>query len=476
MSAKSRKIVLIGAGSLFFGRQAIWALTNQPGFRNATLVLVDLDTKILDKMARLARLAAGSSSSGIRVEATTDFRAALPGADFVILSFAANNTHYRRIDCRVSAKYGIRMCSGDTIGPGGVFRALREFPRILEIAKAMGELCPEAWLVNYVNPSAVIGIGLMRHAPVRSLALCDTHHMPAKHDSYAEMLGLSADERKRFRPRIAGVNHFTWMLEAEMDGRDLMPDLREIFRANGRTERDEGYAKARFNNTITAQLTDVFGALPTCTGHTKEYLPYYQGRPALAEPVPPLAVFDCDEREERKAKMWTEIDAYLDGTKPMAEFHASGRSDHATDVIHTMIVEDGRTYYINRSNADAAGGGCPVANLPADAFLELHCALDRNGPRPFPVGSFPFGLRALQMLVLDIHELTIEAIVKQDRSLLVRALAIDPLVNSIATAEAVIAEIHQAEEEALPTWLAGRTNPLPVPSLVIRERATPQLY
>ena len=450
------KIVIIGAGSLFFGRQAIWALNHQPGFRGATLALVDIDEKRLEKMRRLAVLVAESSGSGVKVKASTNYREELKGADFVVLSFSKNNAQYRRIDCRIAAKYGVRMCSGDTIGPGGVFRTVREFPLILEIARTMETVCPEAWLINYVNPSAVMGIGLIRHSQTKSFALCDTHHMPAKFESYADLLALQGEERKTFHARVAGVNHFTWMLGADVAGRDVLPEIREAFRALGLAEKDQGASKGRFNNFITAQLADLFGAIPTCTGHTKEYLPFYQGRASISEPIPPLSIFDSDGREKNTDGMWAEVDDYLEGRKPIQEFLATGRADHATDVIHTMLVEDGRQYFINRPNSDCTeGGGSPVTNLPSDAFLELLCRLDKNGPQPLPVGKFPLGLRAMQTLILDVHELTIDAIVKEDRSLLLRALAIDPLVNSIATAQELLSEIYAAEAEILPSWMAA---------------------
>jgi len=447
------KIVIIGAGSLFFGRQAIWAACHLPGLRNCTLSLVDTDRGRLDKIARLARLAFDSSGSSAQVESTTDYRKALPGADFVVLSFSHKNTYYRRIECEVGAKYGIRSCSGDTIGPAGIFHAMREFPAILEIAHAVEELCPDAWLINYVNPSATMGIGLMRHSKAKSFALCDTHHMPAKKESYLTLIGEDLSKIDQFDMRIAGVNHFTWMLKAELEGRDVLPDIRNAFERDAATEVDEGYAKGRFNNFITAQLTDVFGAVPTCTGHTKEYFPYYQGRSPIQEKIPPLSVFDCDDRDRWTQRVWEEIDGYLSGEKPIAEFHSSMSSDHATDVIHTMVVEDGRTYFINRPNSDCVdGSGRPVNNLPEDAFLELECRLDRNGPHPLKVGDFPMGLRSQQFLILDIHELTIEAIIRRDRELLVRALAMDPLVNSIATARVVIDELFEREKEAFLDW------------------------
>lgn len=330
---------------------------------------------------------------------------------------------------------------------------MREFPAILEIAHAVEEICPQAWVINYVNPSTAMGIGLMRHSKARSIALCDTHHMPAKKESYLELIGEDPARAGEFEMHIAGVNHFTWMLSARLAGRDILPDIRDAFARSSIGEADEGYAKGRFNNFITAQLADVFGAVPTCTGHTKEYFPFYQGRSAIQEKIPPLAVFDCDERDRWTNRVWEEIDDYISGKRPMGEFHAGLSPDHAADVIHTMVTGDGRTYFLNVPNSNSVeDGGCAVENLPADAFLELECRFKGGVPRPFKAGRFPLGLRSYQYLILDIHELTIEAIVKRDRELLVRALSIDPLVNSIATARVVIDELFDREKAALLDW------------------------
>ncbi len=447
------RVVIVGAGSLFFGRKAIWAMNHMPGLRGGTLVLVDTDESHLQRSVRLAELIAQDTGSGTSVEGFTDYRQALPGADFVLLSFSRDNAHYRRIDCAVSEKYGIRMCSGDTIGPGGVFRTMREFPQILEIAKAAESLCPEAWLINYINPSAIMGIGLARYSTMRSFALCDIHHMPKIKIDYLKMLGLDESALPRLDMRIAGVNHFNWMLKAELDGKNIMPDLIEAHRVLGRDETDEGYAKKRFNHRISAELADVFGILPTCTSHTKEYVPYYQGRGPVQEPVPPLSVFDCNGRDAKTADAWKLVDDFLAGTKPLAEFHTLFGPDHATDIINNMVEGGDRTYFVSRLNSDCIdGGGQAVGNLPAEALLELECAFGPDGPRPLPVGDFPLGVRALQMQILDIHELTIEAIVRRDRQLLVRALAMDPLVNSIATARQVINELFDAQKDVLPGW------------------------
>lgn len=477
MSNMKPKVAVIGAGSLFFGRKAVWSMNHLPGLKGGTLSLVDTAPENLDRMVRLARMAAESSGSGTRVEGTSDYRIALRDADYVVLSFSDRNSHFRKIDCEISAKYGIRMCSGDTIGPGGVFRAMRELPDILKIARDVEEICPEAWLINYINPSSVMGIALMRHCRAKSFALCDSHHLPFKKLDYLKLLGRDASEADAFEMRIAGVNHFTFMLSATLHGKDVLADIREVFRSWAASEKDQGYSKGRFNNFITAQLADVFGAIPTCTGHTKEYVPFYQGHAAIQEPIPPLAVFDSDERAERTEEMWAEIDNYLSGETPISVFHEKEKADHATDIINTMVTQDGRNYFINRSNNHCVDdGGRAVTNLPEDAFLEMECEMTPEGPRPLPVGSMPYGLRALQMLILDVHELTVEAILRRDRDLLVRALAIDPLVNSIATARAVIDELFAAHSEVLGDWDnkdGVRDNP---GISTVKAEAVPQLY
>src|SRR5699024_10785338 len=146
-----------------------------------TLALVDTNEERLNKLVTLARKVVEANQVELKIEGAVDRKQALQDADFVVLSFAKDTVKYRGIDCDVSEKYGIRMCSGDTIGPGGIFRAMRELPLIMETAKDIEDICPEAWVINYINPSTVHGMALKRFAPnLKSFALCDSHHMPHK--------------------------------------------------------------------------------------------------------------------------------------------------------------------------------------------------------------------------------------------------------------------------------------------------------
>lgn len=453
MITPSPKIVIVGAGSLFFGRKLIWAMNRLEGLTGGTLSLVDTDPEHLEAMRQLAHRAREHSGATHAIEATTSVREALPGADFVLLSFSHRNAHYRGVDCTISEKYGVRMCSGDTIGPGGVFRALRELPNIIAVADAVAELCPNAWLINYVNPSTVLGMALQRHGKTRNFALCDSLHMPFIKDNMMKWIGLNPEERKDFSMVIAGVNHFTWMLEANFRGENLLPKLIAAANEAGKKEPADAPAKGLYNQRISGRLGELFGALPVCTAHTKEYLPYFQGYGPLVdqEVVPPLSIFEHESREAVTRDMWDSIARINRGEESIEGFFKSGASDHATDVIQAIWNNTGHTFYVNVPNHGA------VANLPDDAVLELACRVDRQGPAPLPARPMPLGLRSLQHVILDTHELTVEAFFKKDRDLLIRALAVDPIVNSLAVAEAVTRDLYESQKDILEDWIAPRS-------------------
>lgn len=454
---KHPKIVIIGAGSLFFGRKLIWSMNSLEGLTNGHLALVDTNPDHLAGMEALARTIRAASGCGHEISAHADFRDALDGADFVILSFSNRNAHYRGVDVQVSAKHGIRMCSGDTIGPGGVFRALREFDEISRIVEAVERQCPQAWLINYINPSAVFGIALNKICRTPHFALCDSLHIPHLQKHYLKLLGRDDSTVDDLRMRIAGVNHFTWLIEASYRGEDVLDEIREALRARGEQEDPQAKAKSLFNARISAELADIFGAVPVCTAHTKEYLPYWQGYGVhvAEERVPPLKLFEHEDRERITAQMWSDIADYNSGKRTAQEFLQTGSSDHATDIIQAIWNDSGHHFYVNVPNRGS------VSNLPDDACLELECVLNRKGPQPLPAPAMPLGLVSLQYRILETHELTVEGYLRKDPRLLIRALAIDPIVNSIRTAEAVFADLVEAQKDVLPTWLSA---PAPAPT------------
>lgn len=453
MNNVSPKVTIIGIGSIFFGRQAIWQMIKSPYLNGGTLGIVDTNPTVCEKFARLAKEVAEHEGVKLKIEASTNRRDVLKGSDFVILSFAKDTIAYRELDCAVSLKYGIRMCSGDTVGPGGIFRTLREFPVIMQCIDDVRELCPDAWVINYINPTAAHGIGLMRYASdVKSFALCDGQHMPMYKKKHAVMAGIIKDESE-FTPEIdrdfvmetAGVNHFTWMIKAEYKGENVMPKIAEFKRTDIIPGSDgEKDAKALNNHLIGYELYKVFGCFPTTIGHTKEYIPFWQGRGILPSNIPELAIWYADGRRERTKKVFEDVDNFLNGTTPIGEYMTTYGRDHATDIVEAMVSGETKEYYINTANRGA------VPNMNDDAFLELKCFVNCKGIFPQKISEMPRGVRGLSEALLDSHELAVKAAVECDRDILLRAMLTDPLINSIEDAKAIMDELLEAEKDALP--------------------------
>lgn len=456
----SPKVVLVGAGSLFFGRKAIWQMVHSPHLQEGTLALVDTDVERLAKMKRLAEKVVAHHRSPLKIEASTDRREVLAGADFVVLSFANRNAHYRGLDCILSEKYGIRMCSGDTIGPGGILRSMRELPEAIRVAEDIRGLAPDAWMINYINPTSVLGIAIKRYFPdLKSFALCDAQHkLKQKAAVWAGILdtpeAFTAEHERDFELLTAGVNHFTWLLKAGYRGKDMTPAMiarleKMAAREKEAEESDPAYkgSKGHLNTRIQLDLYKAFGTLPTVLGHTKEYVRFWQGHGVVNGDIPPLMLFDADERVTWTNSVWKRVDAYLSGEAPIEEFDTEFGPDPATDIIESMWGGLGKRFFINTWNGGA------VTNMADDAFLELYCDLDMNGPRPLPVGEMPRGVRGLSEQVLDTHELTAEGVVKRDLNLIRRAFLTDPLTNSIPDTDALMRDLFHEERDALePDW------------------------
>lgn len=230
-----------------------------------------------------------------------------------------------------------------------------------------------------------------------------------------------------------------------------MPKIAETLHRDAATESDGGDkgAKAIFNNSISYELYKVFGYVPVCVAHTKEYLPYWQGRGLTKDAIPPLSIWETEDRYERHAEMWEQVGDFVSGKLPIASYMNTFGPDHATDIIENMVGNLGKPFYVNTPNNGA------VTNMDDDAFLELLCDIDMNGPRPRPVGAMPRGLRGLQELVLDTHELTAQAAATYDRAALRRALLTDPLSTSISDTDIIMNELLAAERDILPeAWYA----------------------
>ncbi len=394
------KIVVMGAGSCFFGRTAIIQTTQSEILRSGTLALVDTDPDALATMMSLGRRVIEATNAPTDLVGSTDRRDVLPDADFVVLTFSTRNAHLRGLEAEVSAKYGVTMSSADTIGPGGIFRALREIPTLLGIAEDIRAMAPEAWVINLVNPTAVLGIALMRYAEgIRSFALCDGNPEPRSRLSYLKAVGILPADAERVPPEvekkldlaIGGVNHFTWMVRFRYGAKDMLPGWRDHVAAKAANDTPDGDGESRFNNSYAVELMDVYGAYPTFTVHTKEYVPFYQGHGVTPVMPGPLIPFDGKRRQRMMDQHMAETRAYASGARPIAELFSQpsfeqlpgSHHDPALDAIESMWAGLGKALFVNSANRGA------VTNMAHDAFLELRSDIDMAGPRPQPFGEMP---------------------------------------------------------------------------------------
>jgi alpha-galactosidase len=452
---KSPKIVLIGAGSLFFGAKTIWSMAMKEALREGTLALVDVDVQKLRWMKQIADRVVADRGVPLKVIATTDRLKVLKGADFVIMAFARNGVRLRGLDSRISTRHGMIMCSGDTIGPGGTMRTLREVPLQNIVLKDIQRLCPDAWVLNWINPTAAMGIAMMRHFPkLRSMAICDCVHNPHFDNRLIVRAGLAKSVeavtpalRRRVQILSGGINHFNWLVKMTFNGKDLTPRIKESLKKaavmeHGRESREKD--PASLTPRIAWQLADSVGYAPMGTGHTQEYLPFFQGHDVHRKEALTIGLWREDLRCQWIGQYWKEVRNYATGKTPIQEFLKNTTSDYASDIIESMWTRRPQRFYLNTRNNGA------VTNMSDDAYLEIPCRPDMNGAHPLPFGPMPRPLLGFFQRVLDEHELAVEAAMTCDRRILRQAFLSSMVAVSIPDVNACIEEMLLKERPFLP--------------------------
>jgi alpha-galactosidase len=243
------------------------------------------------------------------------------------------------------------------------------------------------------------------------------------------------------------------MVRFDYAGKSMLPRLRRRLREGVREETSGPgeKAKPRYNCHYTLELLDLYGVWPTAISHTKEYVPFFQGYGVKPVEPEPLQCFDADVRQVEMDAAWAVTRDFASGKRSTKRFLREVVADHATDIIESMWGGLGNPFYINAFNRGA------ITNMPDDAFVELRSDVDMHGPRPHPFGEMPRGVLAIQHQVLDTHELTAAAAATGDRALLRRAMLTDPICNNIPDADACIADLMEAERDALPAfWFAKK--------------------
>ena len=397
------KVTLIGAGSTVFARTLISDLVSFPELAEDLLVaLMDIDAERLRATERM------TSAAGVKVEATLDRRSALDGADYVMTTFQVGG--YRPatvIDFEVPKRFGLRQTIGDTIGIGGIMRGLRTIPVLLDVCRDMEELCPDALLLQYVNPMAILCWAVARSSPIRTVGLC--HSVQGTARDLAADLGVGALEY-----RCAGINHLAFYLELTHEGRDVYPELR--------AKRDIPEW-----NRVRYEVLRHFGYFCTeSSEHLAEYVPWFikSSNPELVEEFNiPLDEYLRRCKEQLAAPIPTGL--------------ARDRSDeYSASIIHAL--ETGEPF---RFNGNVMNEGL-IDNLP-ECCVEVPCVADVRGITPEPVGALPPQLAALIRTNVNVQELTVEAALTGSRDHVYHAAMLDPHT----AAELSLQEIHDLVDQ-----------------------------
>jgi alpha-galactosidase len=410
----------------------------------------------LDKMHQFVQRMIKDNGIEATVTSTTDLREALKGADYVVVMLQAGGVEEFRQDYEIPLKYGVDQCIADTLGPGGVFRALRHIPALLEIARDMRTLCPKAILFNYANPMAMCCWALGRVEGLQFVGLC--HGVQTTMDLIASYTGVPKAEIDFL---AAGINHMAWFLKLEHRGKDLYPALKANF------ERPGYYV----NEKVRGEVLRHFGYFMTeSTGHLSEYLPYFRKNRKALE-------LYCDE-----PSFGGESGAYYKYCAMLAEkfaktdplsIESTGLGARSAEYC-SHIIEAKETGQVFRLNGNVRNDGY-ITNLPAGCCVEVPIFVDRLGLHPTVVGNLPPQCAALNMSNVLVQGLTVEASFSGDPELVMQAVALDPLTSAVLTLKEIrdmVAEMLEAERKYLPQFANRKLRAVPaitVPEGVVRQ-------
>jgi alpha-galactosidase len=433
-------IAFIGAGSMVFAQKLIGDILSFPELADSELRLMDIDEERLSMTEHAANKMVENGDVDATITATTDRREALDGADYVMTMINVGGTEPFENEIRIPESYGVEQAIGDTLGPGGVFRALRTIPTMIDIARDMEELCPDALLLNYTNPMAMICWALAEATDIETVGLC--HSVPHTAEAIASYIDAPVEELDY---EVAGINHLAWFLQCEWNGEDVTPMLREAMQDPETFNHD----------TVRFQLFEHFGAFPTeSSHHISEYLPYFRTEPETIEALSgeggasrmPTATYlegwkeKADDYEETGEASATDEQAQQGGAFGDEEFTIERSEEYASRIIHSLETGEPRRFNLNVPNHDGL-----ITNLPSEACVEVPCFVDGAGVHTCTVGDLPEQLAALDRSNIAVQERTVRAALDGDRRALHQAVKLDPL----SAAQLTLEEIHAMTEDLI---------------------------
>jgi 6-phospho-beta-glucosidase len=462
------RIAVVGGGSQFsIGLCESLVDYARDHLAGATVSLLDIREDRLETVRSFAARLADEAGAKITFEATTDRRRAFDGADYVLTTFRPGSHLQQEQDETVPPKYGLQ--GNETVGIGGIFMACRVAPVLTELCADASEQCPDAWIINYTNPTQYVADTIQRISDLRVISLCDGFVDVV--DDLAYLLGVDPGEITIYP---AGTNHAIWVMRFTVGGEDGYPLLRarlaelsdeDIDRLYPRPDvidvlgvnytYDEIYKQfiPHYPFPFSLKLFRIFGLLPG----PRYYWRYLLDQDAIIEAQAAgtyvsMAGFYMKHMEPR---MFEDLDDRLSRSalalKSSRRAGGGGHGDLAVRVISAMVNDLGETFVVNVPNRGA------VSNLPEDAIVELSAVVDRNGAHPFAVGPLPDAVLGLQWSLLLSQQLAVTAALSGSRDDLLRAIVAHPLIHSVDAAESCMDELLTLQAEWLPQFVTGRS-------------------
>jgi len=418
------KITFIGAGSTVFARNLLGDILNHEELASSEIALFDIDANRLATSELVARRVADALDAPAKIVATTDRRAALDGADYAINMIQVGGYEPATVvDFEIPKQFGLRQTIGDTLGIGGIMRALRTIPVMLSMCSDMEALCPDVWFLNYTNPMAMNCWAVNRASTIRTVGLC--------HSVQGTAHQLSQDLDIPYRDIdyvAAGINHMAFYLRFERDGEDLYPQLRALA-ASG-----EFPARNRVRYDV---LTHLGYFVTESSEHFAEYVPWYvkRDRPDLVEQFN-IPLDEYPRRCVAQIAGWEAERERLEGGGPI---EVQPSFEYAATIIRSIETGKPRVVYANVANDGL------IDNLPAGCTVEVPCLVDGNGVQPTRIGALPPQLAALIRTNVNVQELTVEAVLTGTREHVYHAALLDPHT----AAELDPAQIHDLVDALL---------------------------
>ena len=451
------KIAMIGAGSVIFCKTLVNDILATPCLQDSEIRLMSRTRPKLERMEAFVKRMVGENGLPARVWSTLDRREALEGADYVIVMIQVGGLDAFKTDYEIPLKYGVDQCIGDSLGPGGVFRALRTVPVLADLARDMAELCPGAILLNYANPMGANCLALGRVSEVAYVGLC--HGVQTTLDLISRYVEVPKEQIDFL---CAGINHMAWFLELRerLSGRDLYPALRANF------ERPEYYV----NEKVRGEVMRHFGYFMTeSTGHLSEYLPWFRSSKRALERYCDMPGFGGASGAYYQycamlAEKYRDVD-YLKYESPEIARRSVEYCSYILEAVETGVPF--------RLNGNVRNDGY-ITNLPQGCCVEVPVFVDDGGLHPARVGALPPQLAALNQSNISVQELAVEAALSGDPERAMQAVALDPLTSAVCTLEEarrMTAEMLEAEREWLPGFEGRKLRS--APAIVIPEAVRP---